>query len=201
MTFPSLRATWLIIQLGQLDRLASTKDLPIRTAQTVVAAYDALESSRADGVAALQRLLEGPATEELDALTVRARPLAEAAVSRLEQVLERTRARDDLSDFRERALRQFLDELSKIRLPQHVGELNEGQVLRISATLGIDPEPSIDAGFREAETKLKELGLEEDVPWLRGVWIAAASGNREAGFWKAVDRLIDGDPAWTESLT
>lgn len=200
VTYPSLRATWRMIQLGQLDRFARSEDLPVRAAQTVVAAYDALESARADGVAALQRLLEGPGADELDALTVRARPLFEAPVTRLEQVLERTHDRADLADFRERAWRQFVNSVHGVEFPHDVSQLNEGQVLRVAEALGIDPEPSIDAGFRDAEAKLTELGLEEDAPWLQGVWIAASSGNREADFWKAIDRLIAGDSEWTESL-
>lgn len=200
LTFPALRATWMLIQLGQLHRFACDTDLPLRAAQTVVAAYEALETARVDSVTAMLKLRGNPDPKEIDSLAVRARPLAEAAVRRLEQILASTRKREDLGTFKTRGMNLFLNETEHLEMPAHVGELNEGQVHRIGLMLGLQTDPVPDRELGAAETRLRELGLEDDIPWLRGVWISAFSCKRENDFWKAIEQLNNGDTNWASSL-
>lgn len=200
LTFASMRATWLTIQMGQFDRLARDPDLPLRTAQTLLASYDALETARSDSAEALERLRHNPKPSELDSLAVRARPLAEAAVLRLEQILTSTHSRADLESFKVRGLQLFLSETGSLRAPSHVGELNEGQVHRIGLMLGLHTAPISDRALAETEDRLNNLDLGDDIPWLKGIWISAFSCKREADFWEAIDRLVSGDPDWVEPL-
>lgn len=200
LTFASMRATWLTIQSGEFPRIARDPELPLRTAQTLLAAYDALETARDDSVTAMRRLHSGPSADELDTLAVRARPLAEAAVLRLEQILTNTKRRDDLATFKQRGLQLFLNETGGIRLPAHVGELNEGQVHRIGLMLGLHTDPISDRALAAAEERLTELGLADDIPWIKGIWISAFSCKREDDFWEAIERLTEGDTDWVQPL-
>lgn len=200
LTFAAMRATWMLIQLGQLPRLVRDQELTLRAAETVTVAYDALESARADSVEAMRLLRSDPDPEDLDTLTVRARPLAEASVRRLEQIIAGTREHGDMRKFRLRGMNAFLNETSNLKMPTHVGELNEGQVHRVGLMLGLRTDPVPDRSLNAAEDRLTELGLGADVPWLKGIWISAFSCNREDDFWKAVENLVDGDTAWAQPL-
>ena len=200
LTFAALRATWVMIQLGQFPRLAADPDLPVQAAQSAVVAYDALESARADSVAAMSELRNDPDPEKLDVLTVRARPLAEAAVRRLERIIAVTRDSGSKAKYQDRGMQIFLNETADLKVPRHVGELNEGQIHRIGLMLGLHTDPIADRLIADFEARLTDLGLEADIPWLKGVWISAFSCQREPDFWKAVDRLIEGDTDWAQPL-
>lgn len=199
-TFQSLRATWMLIQLGQLRRVAQDPDLPLKAAETLVLSYDALETARADSVEAMLKLRTNPEPEELDSLAVRARPLSEAAVRRLEQVLAHTRREERLAGARFRGINQFLDQTGQMNLPTHVGELNEGQVHRIGLMLGLETEPISDRDARAADERLTDMDMADDIPWLKGLWISARSCRREDDFWDAVKRLSEGDVNWVQPL-
>src|SRR5699024_5522217 len=174
--------------------------LPTRASESILLAYDALETARADGVEALQIMQRDPRLDELDSLAVRARPLAEAAVRRLEEVLTHTKGRDDLASFRERGLTAFLRTTAGIYLPVHVGELSEGQVHRIGSMLGLQTDPVSTTALSRMRKRLDELDMAGDYPWLRGVWIAATACDREDDFWDAVERLHAGDTEWAQPI-
>lgn len=196
VTYPLLRAVWQVTHYGQFERLAVDDSVTPRAAQSIVLAYDALEAARADGVDAFEGLRSTSNIAELPGLAVRARPLAEAAIARLESTLLMSKSLPHQA----RALRMFREETELVEMPAHVGELNDGQVHRIAHLRGLNTDGVPDPEVVAMERALREKGLEQDIPWLKGIWLAAYNTRRVDDFWKAVDRLLEGQPNWADSL-
>lgn len=195
ITYPLLQTVWNLVHSGQFVRVALSEDLSPKAAESIVNAYDALEAVRSEGELGLTRLLsqEHPETAAVDAM--KARPIAEAAVQRLEAML--VSGEDDRNL---RALSYFQRETGKAHIPQHVGELNEGQLNRIALALGVNTSVVPDKGLIAMEKKVAEAGLEKDIPWLKGLWVAAHSNGMEHKFWEAVDELVSGKADWVTHL-
>src|SRR5690606_24424470 len=119
---------------------------------SIVLAYDALEAARADGVDAFEGLRSTSNIAELPGLAVRARPLAEAAIARLESTLLMSKSLPHQA----RALRMFREETELVEMPAHVGELNDGQVHRIAHLRGLNTDGVPDPEVVAMERALRE---------------------------------------------
>lgn len=198
LTFPLLAGTWKLISLGQFTRLAMSDKLTDQGAYSVLSAYEALESVRDTGVTALTRLISGD-VDNLDLLTLQARPLAEAMMERFERTLTiKTRVSG-----REAGMTEALRTLQATpveTLPQHVGELNAGQVSRIAASLGVSTQAGARARKRRAMEQLGGGEFAGELGYLQGLWHVAEATGRTERFFEAVDLLQDGDPHWADGL-
>lgn len=199
LTFPLMAAAWKLAQTGQLARLALSEDLTGQAAASIVHAFDALESMRQDTVAAIRELVE-TIPDDLETMAVRARPLAEGPVQRLEHSLQVAEGSSRRDASRMVALDRFRNEIGTGPLPEHVGELNAGHLTRIARALGVHIGLAKEKDLRDAFERMQDMGFTRDSSFLRGLWAAAHATGRDEDFWKALDALNDGNPDWAAHL-
>lgn len=198
-TFALLAGTWRAAQTGQLTRFALSEALTDQAAASVVHAFDTLEAVRSDAVDAVTQLME-TVPQDMETMAVRARPLMEAPVVRLEHGLKAAEGSDREDFYRNLALTKFRNEAQVVQLPRHVGELNDGHVTRIAGAVGVLDGPPREKDLAAATERIEELGYHKDFTFLRGLWAAYYGARREANFWEALKSLDEGNPDWARPL-
>jgi len=198
LTYPVVAAVRAFAQLGKLDQISEVSPSP-RFHQLVVQAYDLLEQARADAVAATHQLSTtnpGPATTM--ELTNKAALLNEAAATRLHRIAAIANDHPDTLEMLHREQRHFANQVSSptTPLPSHIGELTDGQTIRIAQQAGLPTEKAAPADTRRIRERLTSLGLEADSDQLIGPALNAIQNGTEQTFWEAMAARASDNTDW-----
>lgn len=199
LTYPVVAAVRAFAQLGKLDEISEVSP-SAAFHQLVVQAYDLLEEARTDAVAATTQLCTtntGPATTI--ELAQRAALLHEAAATRLHRIAAAATEHPDALEMLHREQRHFANQVqhpSGPQLPSHIGELTDGQMLRIAQHAGLPTEKAAPAETRRIREQLASLGLEADADQLIGPALNAAQNGTEQAFWDAMRARANHNIDW-----
>lgn len=200
VTYPVLAGVWGFATRGRLAGLPQVSPSPVFLTDALTA-YDILETSRVAGLQALT-VLTDTSVQDLpllrDALEA-ARWVDEGTLTRLERLL----ADDADPQLRERArehLRRLIAANPGTYAPTCVGELNLGQMQRISEANGVYPTEKRRGEERMIRDRLVAMGLSSDVDMLLRDGLRASDRGHLEKFWEILAARVDGDTSWPEQL-
>lgn len=217
LTFPVVASVWRFATLGALDKLESVSPSP-RFAKVAVEAWELLELSRREALAAVDQLI-GPLAQAAVTplgpdiqlkLAERALHLARQASWLSEQDLRRvTRAAEELlvrpqaqdmlgSELRH--LKQRQDRHPSVYQLGDVRQIREGQMLRICRLAGLPTEPPDSARVAELRNRIKDLGFGSDADQLTPNAVVADQVGVLEEFMAAIKARADGEHDWLEQM-
>lgn len=217
LTFPVVACVWRFATLDMLDKLEDVSPSP-RFAKVAVEAWDTLEQTRQDGIAAVSDLV-GPVlkaascqlddgqqatlAEKVAVATGRASWLSEKDFVRIARAAEQLRVD-------RRAQRNLAAELTVLGRkvasqketyhPTGVGEISEGQMLRICRAAGLPTEPTAPARVAEIRRKIQKLGLGRDADQLTPNAVVADQVGVLEEYMDAVEARAAGADDWLQKM-
>ena len=201
---------WRFAQLGRIDGLASISPKHPAFCQTMVSAYNLLDTSISDAENSVKVLADVEADVEsvVDAC-VKARWLNEARISRLERVAVSAAKSKSSMELLRRHQQTFALEVATAPHSwtiTDIAQLLEGQVLRLVQAAGLVNEESSRREALEIRARLIELDeengsdLAKDLDLLVPEGLRAKRAGLEMEYWDAIDARISGDPTWRSQL-
>lgn len=202
LAFEHVTTVWLFARLDRLNELTEISPNSIAASQCLADAYDVLELARCNAMRALRTLCSDTVSvEQVRDSVVALRPVAESLVRPLAGLVETT------SDSSERALRTELRWLRRqvetntaALVCRHIGQLNQGQVLRIAQSAGLHTGGSSQVEESAIRARLSHMGLSGDADQLVTTGVQAIRLGLNDEFWEAVERRSGGDPRWDKPL-
>lgn len=186
-------------RLDEVDAIAPAFD-PL-----AVAAYDLMETARADAVTGIGVLAGGDVTDLAalrDACT-KARWVAEGELARIERAVTAAEQRPSAVPVLARELRLLagrVDAHPDRYLPGTVADLTHGQVRRVAELAGLAVEATRRSDEADIRRRLQALGLSTDADRLVPDGIKAAHVGITDTFWDAMQRRADGEADWDDDL-
>lgn len=193
--------------LGRLDEIDQLNPKSATFNELLVTAWDQLTVALDDARAGITVLVSD--TDDLDLLTEacqRSWWLAEARISRIRRQVDACRERPGPVTLA--GLRSMRDDLGRqVRsspqdlLPSDIGQLSQGQVMRLAQSIGLQTVDNDRSEEVEIRARLRDMGVDTDLDRLVRRGIAATQAGIVEEFWAAMDARISGDPSWSEQLS
>jgi hypothetical protein len=217
LTFPVVAAVWRMATMGMLDKLEQVSP-SARFAKVAVEAWELLEFARRDAVDAIGQLTipalevaRRPLTDErreafadkVAGLARTASWLSEQDLARVSRMAQEAKARPDAQQLLAselRHLRQRRDSHPGVYRIGHIGQIREGQMLRICQAAGLPTDPPDSARVAELRSRIKALGLEGDADQLTPNAVVADQVGVIDEFMAAVKARADGREDWLEQM-
>lgn len=205
LTFEMVAVIWRFATVGRLDEIDQVNPDSAAFTRLVVAAYDLLEVARRDAIAGI-RLLASADTSDIDALRqacTKARWVAEGEIAKIESLVAAVASRPSAETVLVKELK-FLARRIEANPSRYligsIAELMDGQVRRIGAAAGLQVEGANRSDEVQIRRQLQDMGLSSDVDRLVPDGLKALQAGIIDTFWDAMERRVDGDPAWDEDL-
>lgn len=207
VSFELVSSLWTLARLGRIHEVTGLATIGAGNpslARALADAWEILEVSRAEAVAAVERLCEpGRAAVHVRDDVARARWLAESDLVRVERAAERAAGGEPGTQaLLDREVEEFAARVAadpdRLR-PAKVAQLNSGQVRRLCEGIGLDPDG--DSRLRrQVSAKVAEAGLSVDSDRLVGLGVAAARAGLDDLFTAALERRSNGELDWADEL-
>lgn len=211
LKFTHISTVWRFATLGRLDEVDQLNPKSQVYNSLLVSAWDLLDTAVEDAREGIATLVAGgDDLEALAAACAKARWLSEAEISRIERMVITTLAARDAGRPIASLQRSLANELLALsarvrRSPKSyqlddIAQLNQGQMLRIVQAAGITTGETDRGEEAEFRSKLKELGITQDLDRLVRKGVAATRAGIGEEFWEAMQARVDGDADWSERL-
>lgn len=207
VTFELVASLWTLARLGRIHEIEGLATIGAGNpslARALADAWDILEVSRSEAVAAVTRLCQtGRSADAVRSDVARARWLAESHLRRVERTAERS-ATDEpgTAELLDNEVLAFAAQVAADPdrlIPSRVAQLNVGQVRRLCEGLGLDPDG--DSRLRrQVSASVAEAGLAADSDRLVGLGVAAARAGLDDLFATALERRSEGALDWADEL-
>lgn len=213
LNYSLVSGVWFMAHSGRLEQIDKVSKDPVFHVQAV-AAYDLLEVARKDAIEAIDLLVDAGlgadvTLEEMTTACVKSRWIAEREVERIKRLVEAVKQRDSVRGTlatelrflagRVHAAAKLTGRTNPYR-PSSIAELGVGQVQRIAQASNLSIEGASRAEESEIRTRLKELGLSNDLDRLVPEGLRATSSGHGDAFWEIMTARSEGDSSWIEAL-
>jgi hypothetical protein len=213
LNYPLVSGVWFMASCGRLEQIDKVSKDPVFHVQAV-AAFDLLEVARKDAIDAIDLLVKAGLgadvdLKELGRACVKSRWIAEREVERVRRLVEAASQRPSVrgtlaTELRFLASRVQASERVEGKAnpyrPASIAELGVGQVQRIAQASNLSVEGATRAEESEIRTRLKALGLSNDLDRLVPEGLRAASSGHADAFWEIMTARSEGDNSWVEAF-